>query len=309
MTNVTVKTQFLLLAFSEVRKLQLVQAALFVLLYMAPLTGNLLIVAFFCDVPSLLKITCSEKHNVIDATLPSESSLMLYLLVSVFYKVVPPGLNPLIYSLRNRDAKAATGRILNGSLTQTLLNLALSDLCYLSVTVPKSILNFLLNVNSIFLTACTAQFFLVICLAGTEMALLTVMSHDRIMAICQPLRYDTIIHRLACASMLAASWFSSGLNAALYTASAVSLSFCGPRAVQPCFCDGPQLLRLPCLSSQGAENLGLATTVSLPFFCFMLFVVSYVHIFWAVLRAAFCIPTSNDKSSESLSIIYYFSSC
>ncbi|XP_038597622.1 olfactory receptor 14A16-like [Tachyglossus aculeatus] len=181
-------------------------------------------------------------------------------------------------------AVTALGRNIHTSFYFFLRNVALNDLCYLSVTVAKSILNFLLNVNSIFLPACTAQFFLVICLAGTEMALLTVMSHDRIMAICQLLRYDTIIHRLACASMLAASWFSSGLNATLYTTSAVSLSFCGPRAVQPCFCNGPQLLRLPCFSSHGAENLGLATTVSLPLFCFKLFVVSYVHIFWAVLR-------------------------
>ncbi|XP_028909646.1 olfactory receptor 14J1-like [Ornithorhynchus anatinus] len=42
---------------------------------------------------------------------PSASSSTPDLLVSVFYTVVPPALNPLIYSLRNRDVKAALGRL------------------------------------------------------------------------------------------------------------------------------------------------------------------------------------------------------
>ncbi|XP_038607894.1 olfactory receptor 14A16-like [Tachyglossus aculeatus] len=42
----------------------------------------------------------------------SDSPSTLDLLVSVFYTMVPPALNPLLYSLRNRDMKAALGRVL-----------------------------------------------------------------------------------------------------------------------------------------------------------------------------------------------------
>ncbi|XP_038601642.1 olfactory receptor 14K1-like [Tachyglossus aculeatus] len=60
----------------------------------------------FCDVHSLLMISCLEEHATLDLTsLPSA----LDLLISVFYMVAPPALNPLIYSLRNRDIKAALG--------------------------------------------------------------------------------------------------------------------------------------------------------------------------------------------------------
>ncbi|XP_063039056.1 olfactory receptor 14J1-like, partial [Melospiza melodia melodia] len=41
---------------------------------------------------------------------PSISSLSLDLALSVLYSVVPPALNPLIYSLRNQELKAAVGR-------------------------------------------------------------------------------------------------------------------------------------------------------------------------------------------------------
>ncbi|XP_053857539.1 olfactory receptor 14I1-like [Vidua macroura] len=45
---------------------------------------------------------------------PSMSSPSLDLSVSVLYSVVPPALNPLIYSLRNQEIKAAVWRLMTG---------------------------------------------------------------------------------------------------------------------------------------------------------------------------------------------------
>ncbi|XP_059334329.1 olfactory receptor 14A16-like [Ammospiza nelsoni] len=45
---------------------------------------------------------------------PSISSPFLDLSVSVLYSVVPPALNPLIYSLRNQELKAAVKRLMTG---------------------------------------------------------------------------------------------------------------------------------------------------------------------------------------------------
>ncbi|XP_063275905.1 olfactory receptor 14A16-like [Prinia subflava] len=45
---------------------------------------------------------------------PSISSPSLDLAVSVFYSVVPPALNPLIYSLRNQELKAVVWTLING---------------------------------------------------------------------------------------------------------------------------------------------------------------------------------------------------
>nr|XP_054505059.1 olfactory receptor 14A16-like [Agelaius phoeniceus] len=44
----------------------------------------------------------------------SMSSPSLDLVLSVLYSVVPPALNPLIYSLRNQELKAAVGRLMTG---------------------------------------------------------------------------------------------------------------------------------------------------------------------------------------------------
>ena len=45
---------------------------------------------------------------------PSLSSPSLDLALSVLYSVVPPALNPLIYSLRNQELKAAVWRLIIG---------------------------------------------------------------------------------------------------------------------------------------------------------------------------------------------------
>ncbi|XP_054147546.1 olfactory receptor 14J1-like [Melozone crissalis] len=47
---------------------------------------------------------------------PSMSSLSLDLTLSVLYSLVPPALNPLIYSLRNQELKAAVRRLRTGWL-------------------------------------------------------------------------------------------------------------------------------------------------------------------------------------------------
>ncbi|XP_064250128.1 olfactory receptor 14J1-like [Passer domesticus] len=51
---------------------------------------------------------------------PSISSPSLDLSLSVLYSVVPPALNPLIYSLRNQELKAAVWRVMNGCFQKHL---------------------------------------------------------------------------------------------------------------------------------------------------------------------------------------------
>ncbi|KFZ66467.1 Olfactory receptor 14I1, partial [Podiceps cristatus] len=86
-----------------------------------------------------------------------------------------------------------------------LLNLSLLDLGFISTTVPNSMSNSLLDTTAISYPGCVAQVFLLPFLIATEYCLLTVMSYDRYVAICQPLHYRTLLGNRAPANMAAAA--------------------------------------------------------------------------------------------------------
>ncbi|NWH49559.1 O14I1 protein, partial [Fregata magnificens] len=96
-----------------------------------------------------------------------------------------------------------------------LLNLSLLDLSSISTTLPKAMANSLWHTGAISYAGCAAQVFFFSFLASAEYSLLTVMAHDRYVAVCKPLRYGTLLGSRACVHMAAAAWGSGFLNAVL----------------------------------------------------------------------------------------------
>ncbi|KAM7145723.1 olfactory receptor 14A16-like [Macrochelys suwanniensis] len=165
-----------------------------------------------------------------------------------------------------------------------LMNLSILDLGSISVIVPKSMANSLMNTNSISYAGCVAQVFFFLFLVGADFFLLTVMAYDRYVAICQPLHYERMMNRRACAQMAAGAWISGILYSVLHTGNTFALTFCGGNMVDQFFCEIPQLLKLACSDSYLNEVGVLAFSVFLVLGCFIFITVSYVQIFKTVLR-------------------------
>ncbi|XP_038599158.1 olfactory receptor 14A16-like [Tachyglossus aculeatus] len=165
-----------------------------------------------------------------------------------------------------------------------LRNVSLLDICDITATVPKSILNSLSNSRSISFLRCTTQVLLMILFGGSEVFLLTAMSYNRYAAICCPLRYGIIIDREVCGKIVATSWLRGSLDSLMHTAAIFSSHFCGPRIIHQFFCDVPQLLKFMCPGEARAEVCVLELSVILCLGCFVSILVSYVHIFLAVLK-------------------------
>ncbi|XP_015745943.2 putative olfactory receptor 14L1 [Python bivittatus] len=131
-----------------------------------------------------------------------------------------------------------------------LVNLSLTDVCYITTTVPKSMAVSLTDNKVIRFSGCVAQVFLVMVFAGSEIALLTIMAYDRYVAICHPLQYNLILNWDTCNKMAAASWISSLVHASLQTVLTFQLNFCGPNMIDQFFCDIPQLLKISCTDAK-----------------------------------------------------------
>ncbi|XP_014382432.2 olfactory receptor 14J1-like [Alligator sinensis] len=72
-----------------------------------------------------------------------------------------------------------------------LLNLSILDIGSISVTVPKSMANSILNTRLISYSGCVTQVFFVVFFIAADIAILTFMAYDRYIAICKPLHYAT----------------------------------------------------------------------------------------------------------------------
>uniref|UniRef100_K7EWF6 Olfactory receptor n=1 Tax=Pelodiscus sinensis TaxID=13735 RepID=K7EWF6_PELSI len=165
-----------------------------------------------------------------------------------------------------------------------LVNLSLLDLGSISVTVPKSMVNSLMDTRKISYPACVAQVFLFLDFSSTDLALLTVMAYDRHVAICQPLHYERVMNRGACIQLAASAWVAGAVNSTLHTGNTFRLPLCQSNDINQFFCEIPQLLKLACSDSYLSEVGLLAFSTLLALKCFVFIVVSYVQIFKAVLR-------------------------
>ncbi|XP_008708335.2 olfactory receptor 14K1-like [Ursus maritimus] len=172
-----------------------------------------------------------------------------------------------------------------------LRQLSFLDMCLISATVPKSILNCITFTNSISFLGCVLQVFLVVLMSGSEIGILTAMSYDRYIAICHPLHYEAVMSKEVCVQLVLVSWLSGGALGILYSTGTFSLNFCGSTKIHQLFCDVPALLKLTCSVKHVTINVSVAIGVCYGFSCLVCIVVSYVCIFSTVLK----IPTRQKQ--------------
>ncbi|XP_048356107.1 olfactory receptor 5V1-like [Sphaerodactylus townsendi] len=127
-----------------------------------------------------------------------------------------------------------------------LSHLSCLDICFSSVTVPKMVVNFLLQQQTISYNQCMAQMFFLISFMGAEGALLGVMAYDRYAAICKPLHYSRLVNTKVCTVLAFATWVWGFLDSALHTALSTRLDFCGVNQINHIFCDLPPLMKMAC---------------------------------------------------------------
>ncbi|XP_038597575.1 olfactory receptor 7A10-like [Tachyglossus aculeatus] len=84
-----------------------------------------------------------------------------------------------------------------------LTNLSLADICLLSTTVPKMLVNIQTQDKSISYAGCLAQMYFFLLFGTLDHFLLTGMAYDRYEAICHPLHYTTIMSPRLCTLVVA----------------------------------------------------------------------------------------------------------
>ncbi|XP_072494012.1 olfactory receptor 14I1-like [Notamacropus eugenii] len=163
-------------------------------------------------------------------------------------------------------------------------NLTLLDMCTISVTLPKFIMNSLSGSQSLSLLGCVAQIFFSLFLSATEFALLVTMSYDRFVAICHPLHYGNIMTPARCVWAASGSWLSGFIYSAVHTGNMFRLPFSGCNVIHQFFCDVPHVLKVSATDVFNTEFVLIVASLCSLSFCFAFLIASYACIFSSVFK-------------------------
>ncbi|XP_028645118.1 olfactory receptor 2B11-like [Arvicanthis niloticus] len=165
-----------------------------------------------------------------------------------------------------------------------LSNLSFLDLCFTTTTIPQLLRNLWGPDKSISYGGCVTQFYIFHFLGATECILLAVMSLDRYIAICKPLRYPAIMHQQLCILLVSMAWLSGLANSLLQSTLTVKLPFCGNNKVDNFLCEVPVMIKMSCANT--AFNIAMLSIVG-TFYSLVplsLILLSYAFIVATVLR-------------------------
>ncbi|KAM9312340.1 olfactory receptor 11L1-like [Gastrophryne carolinensis] len=152
-----------------------------------------------------------------------------------------------------------------------LVHLSLSDLLLTVNIVPNMLQVVLANGSPISFSACISQLYFFGVPTIFECFFLSSMSYDRYLAICNPLRYRSIMDASLQIHLIVWPWLL-GFTIPLMTAISVSrLQFCQEHVVNHFFCDLAPLLSLSCSDTSVVELEMLVMSIPiLPVPCCMI---------------------------------------
>ncbi|KAM8928847.1 LOW QUALITY PROTEIN: olfactory receptor 8K3-like [Lycaon pictus] len=166
-----------------------------------------------------------------------------------------------------------------------LKHLAFTDLGYSTTEGPKMLVNFIVDQSTISYYFCAMQlaFFLVFIIS--ELFILSAMSYDRYVAICDPLLYPVIMSQRVCQVLVAIPYLYSTFVSLLVTIKIFSSFFCGYNVVNHFYCDCLPLLSLLCSNTHEIELMILIFSVfDVSSSLLIILVSTYLLILVAIVR-------------------------
>nr|XP_012646005.1 olfactory receptor 7C2-like [Microcebus murinus] len=165
-----------------------------------------------------------------------------------------------------------------------LSNLSFADICFVSTTVPKMLVNMETRSKAISYSGCVTQMYFFIVFGCLDNLLLTAMAYDRFVAICHPLHYTGIMSPRLCGLLAQGSWGISVVGSLLETLPVLKLSFCTNMEIPHFFCDLPEVLKLACSDTLVNNIVVYFVTIVLAVCPLSGIFFSYARIFSSILR-------------------------
>uniref|UniRef100_A0A8C8RFG2 G-protein coupled receptors family 1 profile domain-containing protein n=1 Tax=Pelusios castaneus TaxID=367368 RepID=A0A8C8RFG2_9SAUR len=224
-----------------------------------------------------------------------EVEIILFIIFLLIYLVTVMG-NTLIIILTCIDYR------LHSPMYYFLGNLSFIEIFMTTSVVPKMLANFLSEKKTISFSGCFSQLYFYFLMGTTEFILFAIMSYDRYVAICKPLKYSTIMTGKTCIHLIIGSWLGGFFMILSSLILKAQLPYCGPNVIDHYFCDSAPLLHLACTDIRVIELIDFGVSSVLLVGSLSLTMVSYVYIISIVLR----IPSAQGRKKAFATCASHF---
>ncbi|XP_073402890.1 olfactory receptor 6F1-like [Dendrobates tinctorius] len=185
----------------------------------------------------------------------------------------------------------STSKNLHTPMYFFISQLSISDILLTTDIVPNILYIILNNGGTITFFSCITQFYFFCVSITSECLLLAVMSYDRYVAICNPLRYASIMTSAHCVKLASMCWMF-GFTIILSDNISISmLKFCGPNVINHFFCDLVPLLAISCSDTFIVELEMYVLSFPVAIIPSTIIITSYVKIVSTILN----IPSSMGR--------------
>ncbi|XP_047191717.1 olfactory receptor 2AT4-like [Scophthalmus maximus] len=164
-------------------------------------------------------------------------------------------------------------------------HLALNDLTFGTLTLPKIISKYWFGDSFISFHACFSQMFFVHYLGSVTSFMLLVMALDRFIAICIPLRYPVLITNNTISVLCGVAWFIPLPLMVGVVLHALTLPYCKSNIIAQCYCDHISITSQAC----GKDVIVVqVTSLCMAMFCLLLplafILCSYITIIVIIMK-------------------------
>ncbi|XP_034166703.1 olfactory receptor 52B2-like [Pangasianodon hypophthalmus] len=140
-----------------------------------------------------------------------------------------------------------------------LFNMPINDIVGASAFFPQMLFSILSQNRSITYSACYVQAFLVHLYGSGTLVILTAMAYDRYIAICCPLKYNTMMSPNNLLKIITTVWTIAFITISLLLALTYRQEICSTKILDT-FCNNPSLMKLICGDIRLTNYYGLSLT-------------------------------------------------
>ncbi|KAM4641740.1 olfactory receptor 13F1-like [Discoglossus pictus] len=201
---------------------------------------------------------------------------LIFILVLLIYLITLGG-NITILQVISQDPQLHT------PMYFFLGNLSMMDMSSTTVALHKILTSYISGDTTVSFSGCIGQMSAFSMLTGDELLILTTMSYDRYVAICNPLRYHLVMNRRVCVLLATFSWLLGPVENVPFLI-LLSVSCYRSNIINHFFCDFVPLIKIACtetfLMKMLIMTIGMVIAVLTPF---LLTFISYIFIIITIL--------------------------